>query len=94
MQINLEPCSGGEWIYRRDARVRRTLDDVIQDRDGVPCVNPSVQLLWKARDHAPKDEIDLANVLPLLATGERAWLAAAIEVAHPESPWRELVAKR
>src|SRR4029079_15256656 len=56
-----------------------------------PCVNPAVQLLWKARDHAPKDEIDLANVLPLLALDERAWLARAITTAHPESPWRERV---
>ena len=94
MQINLEPCSGAEWTYRRDLRVHRPLADVINHRGGVPCVNPSVQLLWKARDHAPKDEIDLANVLPLLAAGERAWLAAAIEIAHPESPWLERIAER
>jgi hypothetical protein len=91
LQINLEPCAGDEWTYRRDGRVHRPLDAVIQHRAGVPCVNPAVQLLWKARDHAPKDEIDLANVLPLLALDERAWLARAITTAHPESPWRERV---
>ena len=91
LQINLEPCVGDVWTYRRDLRVHRPLDEVMQDRDGVPCVNPAVQLLWKARDHVPKDEVDLANVLPLLPTDERAWLAAAIELAHPESPWREQI---
>lgn len=92
LQINLEPCRRAEWTYRRDARVHRPLAEVIEVRDGVPCVKPAVQLLWKARDHAPKDETDLANVLPLLEVGERAWLADAIALAHPESPWRELVA--
>ena len=91
LQINLEPCSGDEWTYRRDSRVHRPLDEVIHHQGGVPCVNPAVQLLWKARDHAPKDEIDLANVLPLLPAGERAWLAGAIALAHPESPWRERI---
>ena len=91
LQINLEPCAGDEWTYRRDPRVHRPLDAVIRHRAGVPCVNPAVQLLWKARDHTPKDETDLANVLPLLAIDERAWLAHAIATAHPESPWRERV---
>lgn len=52
LQINLEPCSGEEWIYRRDPRVHRPLGEVIQRREGLPCVNPAVQLLWKARSRA------------------------------------------
>jgi non-ribosomal peptide synthetase component F len=91
LQVNLEPCSGEEWIYRRDPRVHRPLAELIEHRGGVPCVKPAVQLLWKARDHAPKDEIDLSNVLPLLPAAERAWLASAIALAHPESPWRERI---
>jgi hypothetical protein len=45
----------------------------------------------EARDPRLKDEIDLENVLPRLGAIERAWLAAATELAHPESPWRERV---
>jgi hypothetical protein len=92
MQINLEPCEGDDWVYRRDPRVRRPLTEVIQEWGGIPCVNPAVQLLWKARDRASKDELDLDAVLPRLVPAERAWLAAAIELAHPDSPWRERVA--
>lgn len=91
VQINLEPCAGDEWVYRRDPRVRRPLTEVIADLAGVPCVNPAVQLLWKAADPRPQDELDLATVLPLLAPADRAWLAVAIGTARPGSPWRDRV---
>jgi hypothetical protein len=66
-------------------------NEVVQKRDGLPRVNPAVQLLWKAKDPLPKDEIDLANVLPLLPPDERAWLQAAIGLAHPDCPWRSRI---
>jgi len=87
VQINLEPVEGDDWVFRRDPRVRRPLEQVVHDRDSLPRVNPAVQLLWKAKDPLPKDEIDLANVLPLLPPDERAWLRDAIALAHPDSPW-------
>jgi hypothetical protein len=62
----------------RDRRVHRPIDEVVHDQDGLPCVNPAVQLLWKAKAPLPEDEIDLARVLPLLPSDERAWLRAAI----------------
>jgi len=90
VQLNLEPCDGSEWVFRRDSRIRRPIAEVVSHRDdGLPFVNPAVQLLWKARDAQPKDEIDFANVMPHLAAAERAWLSAAITLAHPDSPWRD-----
>src|SRR5262249_41691658 len=53
LQVNLEPVTGVTWEYRRDARIHRPLDEVVRDANGVPCVNPAVQLLWKAK--APRD---------------------------------------
>ena len=89
LQLNLEPCNGAAWTFRRDTRVRRPTAEVVWHRDdGLPFVNPAVQLLWKARDAQPKDEIDRANVAPHLSAAERAWLAEAITLAHPDSPWR------
>jgi hypothetical protein len=55
MQINLEPVAGDDWEFRRDARVRRPLREVMHDLAGLPCVNPAVQLLWKAKEPLPKD---------------------------------------
>jgi hypothetical protein len=88
VQINLEPVENGLWFYRRDRRVHRPIEEVVYEQDELPCVNPAVQLLWKAKSPLPKDEIDLANVLPLLPSDERGWLRAAIARAHPDSPWR------
>ncbi|HTK16413.1 MAG TPA: amino acid transporter [Acidimicrobiia bacterium] len=90
LQINPEACVGTHWVFRRDPRIRRPMTDVVWHRDdGLPFVNPSVQLLWKARDPQPKDETDLANVEPHLVAAEREWLKNAITLAHPDSPWRE-----
>jgi hypothetical protein len=91
VQINLEPVDGDDWVFRRDPRVRRPLREVVHDLEGLPCVNPAVQLLWKAKEPLPKDETDLANVLPLLPPDERAWLQAAIALAHPDCPWRSRI---
>ena len=87
VQFNLEPVDGDEWVYRRDPRVRRPVDDVIQERNEVPCVAPAVQLLWKAKDTRPHDQRDFEVVVPLLDPNERRWLADAIALAHPASPW-------
>jgi hypothetical protein len=90
VQLNLEPFRGTDWAFRRDPRVRRPIAEVVWHRDdGLPFVNPAVQLLWKARDMHPKDEIDFANVAPRLPDSERAWLAEAIALAHPDSVWRD-----
>ncbi|HWS44851.1 MAG TPA: hypothetical protein VN636_03250 [Acidimicrobiia bacterium] len=87
LQVNLEPVSDGVWIYRRDARIRRPVGAVVLPVRGVPCVQPAVQLLWKAKDPRPIDDLDRANVEPVLSPGERSWLDEAIEIAHPDSPW-------
>ena len=86
---------GNEWIYRRDPRARLPLARVVRRRDdGLPYVDPAVQLLWKAKDPRPQDELDFATVTPLLSRDERRWLAGAIGLAHPESPWVTRLSER
>src|SRR3954469_5332456 len=87
-QVNLEPCDGTTWWYRRDERITRSRADAIVTLGGVRCTAPAVQLLWKSQAPTAKDELDRAVVEPLLPDGERTWLADAIGVAHPDSPWR------
>ena len=56
--------------------------------DGVPFLAPEVQLLYKATDAPrPKDEADLAAVLPRLGAERREWLAAALRQYRPRHPW-------
>ena len=86
-QVNLEPCDATTWTYRRDPRVTRPRTEAVVELDGVPCTAPAVQLLWKAKAPLAKDELDRAAVEPRLAERERRWLADAIALAHPASPW-------
>jgi hypothetical protein len=90
LQINLEPVDGRNWVYRRDARITRPVDQVVLWRGTLPYVNPAVQLLFKAVDTRPQDEQDLAAVLPSLSDEERQWLAEAIRLSCPASPWATL----
>lgn len=88
LQVNLEPCDAATWTYRRDPRVTRPRTDAVVTLGGVPCTAPAVQLLWKAKAPTGKDELDRAVVGPQLPEVERVWLADAIALAHPASPWR------
>jgi hypothetical protein len=87
LQVNLEEGDQSHWRYRRHAAIHRRWPDAVIRRQGVPIVNPAVQLLWKARDPVAKDEADFAAVEPFLAADDRLWLAGAVAAAHPLSPW-------
>lgn len=89
VQVMLDDTEGDDWVFRRDRRVRRPVAELgaLSPR-GVPYVVPEVQLLSKAQGIRPKDEQDLAAVLPVLDAGRRRWLAEAIGAVHgPRHPW-------
>jgi len=76
------------WICRRDARIRRPLDELAMvTASGLPAVVPDVQLLYKAKHHLDKDERDFHAALRRLSPAQRAWLREALEIAHPGDPW-------
>jgi len=85
----LDDAEDGEWVYRRDPTVRRRISLVGSvSGGGIPYVVPEIQLLYKAEQIRPKDEIDFAAVLPVLAPAQREWLARAIHTCHGDShPW-------
>jgi hypothetical protein len=87
-----EPSLGGEWVCRRDARIRLPYADLIERTgDGIPYVRPEVALLFKAKAARPKDDADLSDVLPLLAASRRALLHRWLAQVHPGHPWLERV---
>jgi Aminoglycoside-2''-adenylyltransferase len=87
-ELLLSPAVGDQWVFRRDDRITLPLADIGWTTDtGIPVVVPEVQLLFKAKEGRPQDEADLANALPELDPARRAWLAEAIELAHPGHPW-------
>jgi hypothetical protein len=83
LELVLDEADGETWRYRRDARVTRPLDSLGPSGGAQP---PEVALLYKARE--PGRERSWDAVVPRLGAEARAWLADAIAVAHPESPYR------
>jgi hypothetical protein len=88
LDIFREPSAGGMWVARRDPRIRMAYEHLIlRHASGVPFARPEVVLLFKAKARRPKDEQDFARVLPRLDDAARAWLADALELAHPGHAW-------
>lgn len=85
----LEDALGDEWRFRRDPRVRLPVGRLGALRDGLPLLAPEVALLYKAKAPDATGAADLAAVLPLLDESRRAWLAAALHLAHPGHEWIE-----
>lgn len=75
------------WIFRRNAAVTRSLDEVGAERDGLPFLRPEVVLLFKAGELSPKNEADFAAVRPHLTETASHWLRQALEVIDSRHPW-------
>ncbi|WP_055483843.1 nucleotidyltransferase domain-containing protein [Sphaerimonospora mesophila] len=87
-QLMLDEADGEMWVYRRDPRIRRPLSTLTIVDNGVARIAPEVQLLFKAKDPRPKDELDFTEVLPVLDRVRRGWLDEALAVAYGDHPWR------
>ena len=62
-----EPWDAGEWVFRRDPRIRRPLAEAIEfSADAIPYLVPEIVLLFKAKSPKEKDEVDFALTLPTL----------------------------
>ena len=79
---------GDHWLARRDESIRLPYDELIEHTaDGIPYERPEVVLLFKAKHSRPKDEADLAAVLPHLSRERRQLLADWIAQVHPGHFW-------
>ncbi|WP_330240694.1 nucleotidyltransferase domain-containing protein [Streptomyces sp. NBC_00525] len=89
LQFMLDEVAGGDWVYRRDPRVRLPLARLGRVSDeGIPYLAPEVQLLYKSRSRRPKDERDFEEALPALDDHARAWLTETITLTESAAhPW-------
>ena len=79
-----------EWVYRRDAAVRRPWDEaVLHTPERVPYLAPELQLLFKSVSARPKDDHDALVVIPALAPDRRSFLADQLVAEHR---WQTVVA--
>ena len=85
----LNPSVGGRWQSTRDPAFVADLDEVTWTAaDGVRYLNPEVALLFKAKQHRVKADVDLENTWPLMTTEQRRWLRDAVLRLHPDHPWQ------
>ena len=61
---------------------------------GVAYQAPEIGLLFKAKHARPKDDADLAVVVPSLSKGQRKWLADALARIHPGHRWLDCLGGR
>jgi hypothetical protein len=87
LQLNIEAGDQAAWRYRRDPRVSLPWNLAVRGVGGIPTGSPAAQLLWKSPQPRPQDDADLALALGFLPVADRRWLAEAIHMAHPSSPW-------
>ncbi|KVN64777.1 nucleotidyltransferase domain-containing protein [Burkholderia stagnalis] len=88
IDMMIEPGTHALWAYKRDPSFKRPRADmVMRTADGIPYLNPSAVLLFKARDRRPKDHQDFERALPKLPAIERAWLKDCLDALHPGNEW-------
>ena len=88
-QVMIDECDAAGWISRRDARIALPLEHYgATSPAGIPYLRPEVQLYSKAKAPRPKDEQDFGEVLPVLDSRARRWLAGAIATTFGAThPW-------
>jgi hypothetical protein len=76
------------WVFRRDSRIEQALPKVRRTTgSGIPHLDPSIVLLFKAKAPKPKDVADFELARPHLGASRRRWLGKALETAHAGHPW-------
>jgi len=92
-QFFLDDVEDGVWICRRDARIKRPVEELtFRSPSGIPAVVPEIQLLYKAKHSGEKDEHDFREALPRLTDEQRSWLKRALELVHPGHGWIQSLA--
>jgi hypothetical protein len=54
----------GEWVYKRDPRVRLPWQRAVHTVAGVEYLRPEIALLFKAKNDRPKEEGDMTTNVP------------------------------
>lgn len=88
IDVMRERWDTGEWLYRRDQTIRRSLAEAIgTTHERIPYLAPEIVVLFKAKHRRAKDEEDFVHVLPHLSCDRRTWLADTLRREHTAHPW-------
>jgi hypothetical protein len=94
LELLLNEAADGKWIYRRDARVTRDMQDAILTAPpGIPYLAPEIVLLYKSKHLRDRDIFDFNAVIARLSTAQRGWLKDALQTCYLGGhPWSESLA--
>jgi hypothetical protein len=88
VDMMIEPGTDERWVYKRELQITRPRAEMVAlTADGIPFLNPSAVLLFKAKHCRPKDEDDFAKAAPKLSASEYKWLRNSLERLHPDHKW-------
>ncbi len=88
-QVMLFDVEDGDWIFKRDESIRRSLKSVtLGTNEGFSILTPEVQLLYKSKSLRDKDMLDFENTLTAMNTAQKRWLKEAlIKVYGDKHEW-------
>src|SRR5205823_14275703 len=88
LELLLNERDGGDWVYRRDPRVRGPLSCALRESAfGVTVLAPELVLLYKSSVPRSMDEHDFAVGRTLLDAEAREWLRNALLLQDPGHAW-------
>ena len=82
-----------EWVFRRDARVRRSMAAAFPGGPNIPYLAPEIVLLYKAKAASEKNEADFGVAVAHLTDEQRFWLAQALNLTMPGHPWAGILSR-
>ncbi len=89
----LESTEDDMWVFRRDGRVTRPLNEVrVATPLGIPVVAPEIQLLYMAKSAEPKNQHDFEVARPALTFEAADWLSRSLALNLPDHRWRAALA--
>jgi hypothetical protein len=92
LELLLNERDAIDWIYRRDASVRRPIEKAIRrGREGIPVLAVEIVLLYKSKNPRPQDELDFRVAREMLDDESRGWLIDALRTTAPAHPWLKIL---
>lgn len=83
----LNESDGETWIFRKDKRIIYPLNKIAFNINGLPVLEPVIALLYKAKSHTEKNEIDFNALLPVLDDERKQQLRDWLLVYDERNEW-------
>jgi len=89
-QLMIDDNCGNEWVYRRDPRIRRPVDELAGPASTPHrlVLAPEIQLLYKSSSIRGNDQADFDAVRSALTPEQCEWLGHALSLVAPDHGWR------